>query len=103
MSWGFFLDLDLTLPTAEWKRLQAITGSALPPRWWGFEESDLDERFGGVSFFDAMAFKKAFTFFHDGKSCVKRVEEAKGRTSVRLTAHLDRSGDTQVAKPIAAL
>jgi hypothetical protein len=102
MSWGYFLDLELSVPTAAWKRLQAIEGRALPSGWWGFRGADLEKRFGAGPTFDNVTFKRALAFFKDGKSCSKHVSEANGRTTVRLTTLLDRGGDTQVARPIAA-
>lgn len=102
MSWGYFLDLELTVPTREWKRLLAVEGAALPAGWWGFRADDLEARFGGASFFDRVTFKKALTFFKEGRSARKSIEEADGHTTVRVTTLLDRSGDTLVAKPVAA-
>lgn len=102
MSWGYFLDLELSVPTQAWKQLQAIEGRALPAGWWGFAKAELEERFGAGPAFDAVTFKKVLGWFHDGQSSVKKIEETSGRTSIRLIALLDRGGDTQVARPIAA-
>ena len=103
MSWGFYLDLDLHLPTLEWRRLQSTTGSALPSGWWGFEDADLERRFGGGHLFADATFARVFSFWKHARSCSKLVTEQDGVTSVRLIAFLDRSGDTEVAKPVAAL
>lgn len=47
--------------------------------------------------------QKALGFFENGKSCVKSIDDVGGEMVVRLVAHLDRDGDTQVAGPIVAM
>ncbi len=102
MSWGYFLDLELTLPTADWDALQRTTAADLPKQWWGFAEADLEDTFGNAGFESAM-FHKVFGFWTHGESCVKTVVEADNQTSVHLISHLDKGGDTQVAGTLAAM
>ncbi len=102
MSWGYYLDLELSLPTAEWTRLQSTKGGVLPAKWWGFKNADLEDLYGGLDDYDDVTFKKVFTFWTDGKSAAKSVTESKGTTTVKLTVVIDRGGDTQVVKPVAA-
>lgn len=54
MSWGYFLDLDLTLPTPAWKRLaHTKTGShGITPGWWGFKKAELGTMFTAADFDD---------------------------------------------------
>lgn len=103
MSWGYFLDVELELPTAEWQRLvnQTPISVGLPDGWWGFQDPTLDRYFSGPEG-DGLAIGEAVGMFPDGES-IARVEHDGGRTRVRIVAHLDRSGDTAVAKPFAAL
>jgi hypothetical protein len=102
MSWGYFLELNLTLPTVDWDTLQRITSAELSPQWWGFEEAGLEHTFGNAGFENAM-FHKVFKFWTHGQSCVKEVVEDGDLTSVHLILHLDKSGDTQVAGTLAAM
>lgn len=64
MSWGFFLDLNLTLPTKEWTRLAATrTGEhAIAPTWWGFQEPELGTMFTAADF-DDMTIGKVVELF----------------------------------------
>jgi len=102
MSWGFFLDLDLSVPTKTWKVLQASTPSDLPAGWWGFNEDELEVRFTG-DLFDDINVKKVLSLFTDGESSAKSITERAATTRIELCTLLDRGGDTQVAKPFAAL
>ncbi|MBS2017457.1 MAG: hypothetical protein JST00_31530 [Deltaproteobacteria bacterium] len=102
MSWGYFLDLELTVPTKTWSTLGKTTGASLPAGWWGFQEAALERYFGSQGF-ESVTAQKALGFFKNGKSCVKSIDDVGGEMVVRLVAHLDRGGDTQVAGPIAAM
>lgn len=103
MSWGYFLDLDLTLPTADWTRIAATRSGdhAIPAEWWGFEDRALADMFGG-SDFDDMTIGKAVALFARPES-IGRVEANGDETTLRLCQLLDRGGDPSLAKPIAAL
>lgn len=102
MSWGFFLDLELAVPTAAWGAVQRTTSAELGSQWWGFEEVELEHAFGKAGF-ERMPFLQVFGFWIDGVSCVKQVSEDGRMTTIRLVALLDRSGDTQVAGTVAAM
>ena len=57
MSWGFFLDADLTLPTKDWERLKktTIASHALPANWMQFHDAELGQTFLDDDTFDDMA------------------------------------------------
>lgn len=103
MSWGFFVDLDLTLPTKEWERLKKTrTGDhAVSPGWWGLKERELESMFLR-SDLDDLKLGKLLDWFANGSS-IRQVSEQAGSTHVRLLTLLDRSGDPHIAKTIAAL
>lgn len=101
MSWGFFLDLDITLPTSAYEELLSITPATLPAGWWGFTDADLEHTFTGTEF-DEMSFERTFGIFEHGDGCSKIVESAGGSTRVRFCMLLDKAGETQSAKVYAA-
>lgn len=102
MSWGYFLEFELTVSTDDWATLEKVTGAGLSAQWWGFEDADLEHTFGNAGFENA-TFKKIWGYWTHGQSCMKAVVEAGGKTSVHLVAHLDKGGDTQVAGVVAAM
>ncbi len=103
MSWGYFLDVDLTLPTTEWNRLKGESPASvpMPAGWWGFEDQGLEGYFHSAEG-DSIEIGKALALFPEGES-VRTVEPSGANTKVRVIALLDRGGDTCVAKPFAAL
>lgn len=103
MSWGYFLDLNLTLPTSEWKRLgKTKTGDHhIAPEWWGLAEAGLAERFTAPDF-DRTTLAQAIATFRR-EEAIGKVEVAGANTKIRVCALLDRGGDPGIAKSIAAL
>lgn len=103
MSWGFFLDLDLTLPTSEWARLAPTKTSdhRIAAGWWGFQDPSLGKMFTAADF-DDTKLGEAVELFNRAES-IGTVTEAGGETTLRLCQLLDRGGDPSIAKCIAAL
>ncbi len=103
MSWGFFLDLDLTLPTSEWTRLAPTRTGAhrIDSSWWGFQDPSLGKMFTAADF-DDTTIGAAVELFNRAES-VGTVSEEGGETKLRLCQLLDRGGDPSIAKSIAAL
>lgn len=103
MSWGFFLDLDLTLPTSEWTRLaQMKTGDhRIEATWWGFADKQLGRMFTTADF-DETTIGDAVAMFKAPES-IGTVTTAGDETTLRLCQLLDRGGDPSIAKCIAAL
>ena len=103
MSWGYFLDLNLTLPTDEWTRLAQTKTSdhAVTSAWWGFREAELGDMFSAADF-DDMTLGDAVALFARAES-VGNVINTGEETTIRLAQLIDRGGDPSIAKPIAAL
>jgi hypothetical protein len=103
MSWGYFLDLNLTLPSSDWMRLAQTKTSdhAIDASWWGFREASLGHMFTAADF-DDMTIGDAVALFRRDES-ICNVSAAGNETTVRLCQLLDKGGDPSIAKPIAAL
>jgi hypothetical protein len=103
MSWGYFLDLNLTVPTSEWKRLaQTNTGDhGVDASWWGFNDEGLGQMFTGDDF-DSMSIGEVVELFNRDES-IGRVETDGDTTTIRLAQLIDKSSDTSIAKVAAAL
>ena len=103
MSWGYFLDLHLTLPTADWTRIAEtrVGDHPLAASWWGFEEAALGEMFTGADF-DDMTIGDAVALFARVES-IGTVNVMGSETELRLCQLVDRGGDPSIAKPIAVL
>jgi hypothetical protein len=101
MSWGFFLDFTLAVPTTEWKRFQTLTPEGLSTEWWGFKDPDLEHTFGSEEW-DEVPFSRALKAIenHEGH---KTITETGGTTSVRVVVMLDYSGEPQMAKCYATV
>jgi hypothetical protein len=101
MSWGFFADLRLSLPTAAWTRVRARRPAEIPlaAGWSGLEDTGLEHAFGRPStkqqtFADVLAW--------DWRGAIVEVAADGGRTRVRVCAMLDKS-ELELAQPLAAL
>lgn len=103
MSWGFFIDLDLTLPTARWRQLATTTAAdhAVSPGWFGLKDRELEETYLD-SEFDDTKLAEALTFF-EGEGSLCEVHEGNGTTILRVCQLVDRGSDTGIVKPIAAI
>lgn len=105
MSWGFFLEATLTMKAAQWKSLARARPRdfVTPLGWWGFKDRELERRFidayGDVS--RGLTFAALVKRF--GKNGVGEVKVLGGVAKVRILTLLDRSGDTDIARGVAAL
>jgi hypothetical protein len=103
MSWGYFLDLNLTIPTAEWERVAQTKTSdhAIGAGWWGFKDKVLGEMFS-ASEFDDMTIGEVVALF-DRVESIGKVDVNGDTTTIRLCQLLDRGGEPSIAKSVAAL
>lgn len=98
MSWGFYLDLDVTLPTTAWDHLQTVTAAALSRTWWALPD-ELNELFtaGG---YDDVTFADTLAAIDHGFPSVTGERDT---TRVVLVTLLDDASEPQrIAKPVAA-
>lgn len=103
MSWGYFLDMELDLPSAAWERLKTATAGAheVPPTWWQLQDLELAQSFStagedaDVTFEDAVA-----RYTRDG--AIGTVETEGDITSIHVSTLLDKSLLSE-AKPFSAL
>jgi hypothetical protein len=104
MSWGYFVDLKLTLKTTAWKKLRdAKPGdTALEPGWSGLEEPSLEKAFGRPWSEDESFVKILKGRAYHGEDTVLHIDEREGMTAVRICLMLDKSTLEQ-AYPLAAL
>jgi hypothetical protein len=108
MSWGYLLDVRLSLPDDAWARLAGARAGDHPtsPGWWGFREADLAHRFtvnfDGGRGFDDWTFERVIRSFSRPES-IGSISSDGGITSVRVASLLDRSGETYIARSFAAL
>jgi hypothetical protein len=103
MSWGYFLDLNLTIPTSEWERVAQTKTSdhAIGAGWWGFKDKVLGEMFS-ASEFDEMTIGEVIGLFNRVES-IGKVDINGDMTTIRLCQLLDRGGEPSIAKSVAAL
>jgi hypothetical protein len=103
MSWGFFLDLNLSLPTVTWKRLAktVLNELPIPVGWWGFEDKALEYAFS-QPLHDDMCFEEIFAWYEHGKDCLREVKTDGDRTHIRFCTILDKSS-LYLSKPFASL
>ena len=104
MSWGFFLDLNLTLPTTEWKRIAKTKtrDHGIEARLWGFkDEAYLGEMFSRNNFENTKIGDAVKSFDRDDSQGT--VDSDGDVTRLRLVQLLDRGGEPDIAKAIAAL
>jgi len=107
VSWGFFLDARLTVPARAWKTLQRERPERFPTPvgWWGLKDRELERRFidscGDVS--RHLTFGKLVDRFARMQGSKGEVTTRGATTTVRVLTVLDRSGDTDLARGIAAL
>ncbi|MBK7395297.1 MAG: hypothetical protein IPJ34_03090 [Myxococcales bacterium] len=102
MSWGYFLELDLALPTEAWARIQKSTADTWPaePGFFGLKEKGLEEMFLG-KLFAGWTIGKAFALV--GRRNVAKAVSEGDVTRLRVVTLLDKSGDTELARPFASL
>ena len=103
MSWGYFLDLNLTIPTSEWERVAQTKTSDhdIGAGWWGFKDKVLGEMFS-ASEFDDMTIGEVVALF-DRTESIGKVDVDGDTTTIRLCQLLDRGGEPSIAKLVAAL
>jgi hypothetical protein len=104
MSWGYFVDLKLTMPAAAWKKVseQKAGASKLAAGWSGLDDAGLEESFGQpFSEGDTLTKVLKGAAYH-GPETVHHVDEHDGVTSVRICLLLDKS-TLELAYPLAAL
>ncbi len=103
MSWGYFLDLNLTIPTSDWERVaQTKTYEhGIAAGWWGFKDKQLGEMFS-ASEFDDMTIGEVVALFNRIES-IGKVDVNGDTTTIRLCQLLDRGGEPSIAKSVAAL
>jgi hypothetical protein len=104
MSWGYFADLRLSLPTSAWSALQSKKPLEfrLDKGWSGLEDASLETRFGhpntGVE-----DFAKVLAWdCYEGPEAIKDVESDGAGTTVRVCLLLDKSL-LDLAFPLASL
>jgi hypothetical protein len=98
MSWGFFLDLDVTLATTAWEQLQSVTAAEVPRNWWALTD-ELNELLtaGG---YDDVTFADTMAAIDHGFTSVTGERDT---TRVVLLTILDDANEPQrIAKPVAA-
>ncbi|MBL8716042.1 MAG: hypothetical protein JNL79_08600 [Myxococcales bacterium] len=102
MSWGYFLELDLTLPTEAWARIQKSTADTWPaePGFFGLKEKGLEDMFLG-KLFAGWTIGKAFALV--GRRNITKAVTEGDVTRLRVVTLLDKSGDTEIARPFASL
>ena len=104
MSWGYFVDLNLTLPQAAWKKLsnRKLGALKLKAGWSGLDDAALEKSLSRpFSETDTVAKVLKGKAYHrtDG---VYRIEDSDGTTSVRVCILLDKSL-LELAYPLAGL
>jgi hypothetical protein len=104
MSWGFYADLQLALPTATWKEIgeQRPSETVLTPGWSGLADKALEAEF-------AKPFSEKKTFAqllaspaYKGAQTINTVKRTKDATRVRICVLLDKS-TLELAYPLVAL
>ena len=104
MSWGYFIDLNITLSSAAWKKISAqkLGAAKLPKGWSGLDDASLEGALGRpFSESDSIIKVLKGKAFH-GKETVHRVEDKRDATSVRICLLLDKS-TLELAYPLARL
>ncbi len=94
MSWGFFADLQIALPTRAWTALQKKTPADLPllEGWSGFEEPALSAAFAAPSGpATRETFREILAWPVLREECIRREEREGGRVHVRVALLLDKS------------
>jgi hypothetical protein len=109
MSWGFFCDLEVTLPTATFKQIwkTKLSDHALPTPLLGFKNKELERTFTiDTSHDDAdqpdvplKDVPELYKWQH-GRT---ETSESNGETTFRGCMCLDRGGDPSIARVVAAL
>jgi hypothetical protein len=104
MSWGYFADLRLSLPTSAWESLQSRKplDFRLEKGWSGLEDASLETSFGrpntgAEDFANVLAWD-----CYEGPEAVKQVETNGDGTTVRVCLLLDKSL-LDLAFPLASL
>lgn len=107
MSWGFYCDLDVTLPTADFQRIWKTKTNvhAFPSPIFGFESDELERMFTvsrGSEEFPNVPLKNLVRWFksYSGRSTTT---EERGETTFRGCMCIDRGGDPWIARTVAAL
>lgn len=102
MSWGFLVDLDITVPTQAWKVLKAERPRdvSLARGWSGLVETSLEEAFGRPYTGDD-TFAKVLKWKWGPESIVLH-EPVGDRTRIRVCVVLEKS-QLDHAFPLAAL
>jgi hypothetical protein len=102
MSWGYFADLQLALPSEAWKQLRLQKPGELPRGWFGLNDAGLEKSFarplGSKDGFAKLLEAPAY----NGGETICTVEEAGGVVRVRVCLLLDKS-QLELAQPLAAL
>ena len=93
MSWGYFVDLNITLPSEAWKKIseQKLGGRKLKSGWSGFEDAALEKAFVRPFSEDATVAKVLKGKAYHGTETVHRIEAHGKDTSVRVCLLLDKS------------
>jgi len=93
MSWGFFADLRVSMPTGEWRRIRerALTDISVPPGWLGLEDAQLEGSFlrpysGDETLGHALEWK-----CYRAAEAIHEIDEANGATKLRVCLMLDKS------------
>ena len=107
MSWGFYCDLEVTVPTADFQRIwkTKTNAHALPSPIFGFESDELERMFtvsGGSEQFPNVPLKNLVRWFksYSGRSTMT---DRAGETTFRGCMCIDRSADPWIARTVAAL
>lgn len=110
MSWGYFCDVALTVPSAEWKRIfkTKTHEHALPTPVFGFEAAALETMFavgyGSADRVPNVALKDLPRWFKSYSGASSVTEDASaGTTTFRGTMIIDRGADPWIARTVAAL
>jgi hypothetical protein len=104
MSWGYIVDLKLTLPSAAWKALRKRRACdvCIAPGWSKLADKRLEARFadgwGERATFDTMLRDKAYR----GADTIRRLEETSSTATIRVCVLCDKS-TLDWAYPLVAL
>jgi hypothetical protein len=104
MSWGYFVDLKLTMPSAAWKKVsdQKAGASKLVAGWSGLDDAGLEKSLGRPFSEGDTLIKVLKGKAYHGTETVHHVDEDDGVTTVRICLLLDKS-TLELAYPLATL
>ena len=104
MSWGYFAELRVSMPTAQWRLLQKrpLAEFVLPAGWSGLKDKQLEASFlrphsGKETLGKALGWK-----CYRGAEAVHQLEAGDELTSLRICLLLDKS-QLELALPLAAV